>query len=213
MKWSTGVHQVQIAAAACADMAEVSARLDWLRVTELWAVGAILGRPKELEWVTVALSVDLPPDQVPWWSIPQGADGWSDMTRLSKYPLLKWWRSAHAPVWNHRIVRPVLVWSETGGLQQSALDALREGRGASVGLPEPSAEQLTRRLDVEIAISLAALRARNQEYEDRRWGRGKLERIADPLWHATDGYLDQLAAGTARDAGAEHRLRPIDGSA
>src|SRR5450631_4376131 len=56
-------------------------------------------------------------------------------------------------------------------------------------------------------------RSRNQEYEDRRWGRGKLERIADPLWHAADGYLDLLAASTARDAGAEHRLRPIDGSA
>ena len=204
---------MEIAAAACADMAEVSARLSWLRVTELWAVGAILGRPKDLEWVTVALSVDVPPAQVPWWSIPQGADGWSDMTRLSKYPLLKWWRSAHAPVWNHRIVRPLLVWSETGGLRQSALDALREGRGSLVGLPEPTGEQLARRLDEEIAISLAALRTRNQEYEDRRWGRGRLEHIADALWHATDGYLDLLAASSSPDAAAVPSPRPADSPA
>jgi len=197
MKWSTGVHHVEIAARACADMAEMPASLGWLRVTQLWAAGAIVGPPTELEWVTIALSVDLPAPQVPWWSIPAGAEGWADRTRLSKYPLVRWWRSARAPVWNHRIVRPVLVWDQASGVNTGALEALRDGRGAAVGLPEPTVEELAARLEEELAINLPALVARNREYEDRRWGRGGLEPTADGLWHATDGYLDLLAA---RDA-------------
>jgi hypothetical protein len=201
MKWSTGVHHVEIAARACADMAEVAASQGWCRVTHLWATGTIVGPPTELEWVTIALSVDLPARQVPWWSIPPGANGWADRTRLSKYPLLKWWRSAHAPVWNHRIVRPLLVWDQAAGVHGGALEALRDGRGAAVGLPGPTAEQLAARLEEELAIGMAALVARNREYEDRRWGRGRLEPTADALWHATDGYLDLLAARDAVRAG------------
>jgi hypothetical protein len=146
VKWSTAVHHLEIAARACAGMVEGPVPKGWLRVTELWAVGELLGKPTDLEWLTVALSVDLPPDQVPWWSVPDGAQGWTDMTRLSKYPMAKWWRSAQAPVWNHRIVRPLLVWDQDRGLHQTALTALREGRGAAVGLPEPSAEELSARV-------------------------------------------------------------------
>jgi hypothetical protein len=30
--------------------------------------------------------------------------------RLNKNPVHAYWRSAHAPVWNHEVVRPVLLW-------------------------------------------------------------------------------------------------------
>ena len=80
------------------------------------------------------------------------------------------------------------------GVDESALEALREGRGWAAGLPEPGAPELTERLRAEAEISLAALQARTRDYEDRRWGRGRLEALADPLWRAADGYLDVLAA-------------------
>jgi hypothetical protein len=165
-------------------------------VTQLWAVGDILGprHEQELEWVTVAPCVDLPPDDVAWWTEPQGAQHWANATRLSKNPVLAWWRSAHAPVWNHRIVRPALVWDAEEGLRDDVLSALREGRGEEVRTAGPTNDELTARLRDELAVSRKALTATTAEYERRRWSPGKLEPVADALWRASDGYLDVLAA-------------------
>ena len=41
-------------------------------MVQLWAVGEVLGPPQDLEWITVALSVDLPVAEVPWWTVPLG---------------------------------------------------------------------------------------------------------------------------------------------
>ncbi len=194
MKWSTAVQHVEALANACAEKAALASPIIPLRVTRLWAVGDILGPVADLETVTLALSVELPVEDVPWWSVPPAAEAWANSTRMSRNPILAWWRSAHAPVWNHRIVRPLLVWDDVSGVNPSALEALREGRGQAAGLPEPRPDELADRLRAEAAVSLAALRARTQEYDERRWGRGKLESIADPLWRAADGYLDVLAA-------------------
>ena len=208
MGWDTKVRHVEIVARACADSAELP---DWVagpRVRQMWAVGEVLGRPGPVEWVTVALSVDLPAEDVPWWSVPPGAQAWADRTRVSKYPILCWWRSMRVPVWNHRIVRPLLVWDVQRGVIGEALDALREGRGAEAGLAEPSPDELRARLDQELAISLAALQARNSEYEQGRFGHSRLAPLADQLWHATNGYLDLLAARDAQnDAGAPNVQR------
>jgi hypothetical protein len=171
-------------------MAEPPPNLAGLRVTQLWAVGDILGPPQELEWTTVVLSVDLPPAEVPWWSPPPGAQGWAETTRLSKYPLLRWWRSAHGPVWNHRIVRPLLVWDATSGIDDEAMAALRDGRGASCGLPEPSQEEFVTHMREELAISLAELQRRTEEYDSEHV---RLGVRADALAAAARGYLDVLA--------------------
>src|SRR5438477_8865655 len=102
VKWSRAVHHVEALADSCAEMAGRLSSIVSLRVTQLWAVGDVLGPPRELEHVTVALCVDLPAEQVAWWTQPPGAQQWTYATRLSKNPILVWWRSAHAPVWNHR---------------------------------------------------------------------------------------------------------------
>jgi len=191
VKWAIGVQHVQLAAQACAQMADLPPLLAGLRVTQLWAVGDILGPPQELEWTTVVLSVDLPQTEVPWWSLPSGAQVWAETTRLSKYPVLRWWRSAHAPVWNHRIVRPLLVWDETNGIDDAAMAALRDGRGASCGLPEPSEEEFVTRMEAELAISLDELRRRTEEYDSEHI---RLGVRADALAAAARGYLDVLEA-------------------
>lgn len=201
MKWSTAVQHVAALAAACAERA-VAPPIIPLRVTQLWAAGDILGPPRDLDVVTVALCVDLPVADVPWWSIPPAGEAWANSTRLSKNPILPWWRSAHAPVWNHRIVRPLLVWDQRTGVDEGSLTALREGRGLAAGLPEPTAAQLADRLRDELTLSLAALQARTREYDERRWSPGRLESIADPLHRAADGYLDVLdALSTERGTG------------
>jgi hypothetical protein len=194
VKWVRAVHHLESVGQSCAEMAGRPASIFPLRVVGLWAVGDILGPPRDLEVVTVALCVDLPVEDVPWWSEPSGAEHWANATRLAKNPVLPWWRSAHAPVWNHRIRRPVLVWNADEGVRETALAAVADGRGDEVGLAAPSPDEYAARLRDELAVSLAALRGATQWYEDKRWSPGKLEPVADHLWRAADGYLDVLSA-------------------
>lgn len=190
VKWTRAVHHLESLAHSCADMATRPASIFPLRVTQLWAVGDILGPAQDLDLVTVALCVDLSVEEVAWWSEPAGAQHWSNATRLAKSPILPWWRSGHGPVWNHRIDRPALVWDDVAGVREEALAAVREGRGESVRIAAPSAEELRTRLQAELSVSRQALRARTQEYENQRWRPGRLEPSADALWRASNGYLD-----------------------
>ncbi len=199
MKWSRAVHHVEALAQSCAEMASSPASIFPLRVTALWVCGDILGPATDLEHVTVALCLDLPAADVAWWSEPPGSQHWANATRLAQSPVLAWWRSAHAPVWNHRVERPALVWDGEQGLREDTLAALRAGRGEDFRLAAPQPAQLRDRLLAELAVSLAALRATTAGYEQRRWSPGKLIPHADALFRASDGYLDVLAALDAPD--------------
>ncbi len=194
VKWSTAVGLVRRLAEQCADVSQLPSRLHLLRVTELWAVGELLGAPRELELATAAVRVDLPVEDVPWMCRPDGADYWVDMKRASKSPVGIWWRSSHAPVWNHRIVRPVLIWDLTAGIREDALVALRDGRGGSIGMAPPSQEEFVPRMDDELRTSLAELRRRTREYESDHTTRVGVR--GDLLHAAAQGYLDVLAATT-----------------
>jgi hypothetical protein len=194
MRWERAVHHVESLAKACAEMATRPRSIFPLRVTQMWLVSDILGPPRELESVTVALCVDLPVEEVAWWSEPPGAQHWANATRLAQSPVRPWWRSAHAPVWNHRIERPALAWDDAGGVREATIAALRDGRGESARTPAPGPGEWQARLDDELAVSLGSLRACAAAYDDRRWRPGKLEPVADALWRASDGYLDVLDA-------------------
>jgi hypothetical protein len=196
VKWSRAVQHLEALARTCADMA--GNPLFPLRVVQLWAVGDILDAPRDVEWVTVALAVDLPVDEVPWLGQPVGAQHWANATRLTKNPIVPLWRSAHAPIWNHVIDRPALVWDATDGVAEDTITALRDGRGDSVRAPAPTKEELRSRLADELGVSLRSLRNCHHDYDERRWKPGKLEPVADALWRAGDGYLDVLDA-TGRD--------------
>jgi hypothetical protein len=102
------------------------------------------------------------------------------------------WRSKDAPVWNHRIERPALIWSAADGINEEALVAVGDGTGELVRQAAPSAEELRKRVEDELGVSLRALRQANQEYTDRRWSPGKLTPYSDALWRTTTGYLDLL---------------------
>ena len=192
MKWERAVHHVAALAQSCAEWS--GREFGDFRVTQLWAAGDILGPKRELEHITMVLAVDLPPEEVPWWTEPPGAQYWSNSTRLTKNPILPWWRSAHATIWNHRVVRPALVWDAGGGERPEVLAALAAGQGETVRSAAPTDAEYTARLHDELTISLGALREATAEYERRRWAPGKLDRYADRLFQTSDGYLDVLAA-------------------
>ena len=193
MKWERAVHHLDALARACASRASMPVAIMPLRVTQLWAVADVLGAPRDLDHVTVALCVDLPAEEVGWWTEPPGSQHWANATRLNKNPVLAWWRSARAPVWNHRIDRPALVWDETG-VREDVLAALRDGRGETVRSPAPTADEFSARMRDELAVSRRTLSAATAAYEQRRWSPGRLEPVADALWRASDGYLDVLGA-------------------
>jgi hypothetical protein len=194
VKWTRAVKHLEALAQTCAEMATGPHAIFSLRVVQLWAIGDILGAVRDVETVTVALAVVLPVHDVPWMSEPPGSQHWASATHLTKNPIIALWRSAYAPVWNHHIDRPALLWDSASGVAEETLAALKQGRGDRVRLPAPTPEDLRARLDEELIVSLRALRGQTRAYDDRRWRPGKLEPVADALWRASDGYLDVLDA-------------------
>jgi len=189
VKWARAVHHLETLAQTCTDLGSRPA-FAALRVEQLWVAREILDEPHDLELVTVALVVDLPVEEVPWLGEPPGAQHWANGARLAKNPVAGRWRSAGAPVWNHWLERPALLWDSADGLVPETLAAIAAGRGDTVRLPAPEPEVLRRRLQDELAVSDAALRSFTRTYERRRWAPGALEPHADALWRASAGYLD-----------------------
>lgn len=198
MKWSRAVHHLEDLAHSCADMASRPATIFPLRVTSLWVFGEVLDSRDDLDWLRVVLAVDLPVEDVPWWCPPVGAEHWSHATRLSKNPVAAMWRSTRAPLWNHHIHRPLLIWDESGtpGESTRVLTALRDGTAEELRLTEPTPGERASRLEAELAVSLKAVKAATATYDQRRFSPGKLQPVADALWQATAGYLDVLTAPT-----------------
>lgn len=194
MKWSRAVHHLEELAHACADMAGRPVAIFPLRVTQLWAYGEVLASQDDLDSLQVALVVDLPIDEVAWFCHPIGAGHWDSATRLSKNPVMVRWRSTRAPVWNHHIRRPLLIWDESAGIAFHTLAALREGTAESLRLPEPTAHDMQARLMAELSTSHRALESATARYEQRRFSPGKVEPVADALWRASAGYLDLLGS-------------------
>jgi hypothetical protein len=189
MRWKRGVaHLMELAQQA----AELPSSFSPFRVVELWAVGELLGAPRDLEVIEVAVVVDLP--EVPWLTEPVGAQHWANATRASRNPIVLFWRSAAAPVWNHHIERPVLVWSAAEGIVEPARVALAAGTAELLRPPAPTGPELDERLAGELSVSLAALRRCSEVYGERRWAPSKLTPLSDALWRAGAGYLELLDA-------------------
>jgi hypothetical protein len=192
MKWERAVHHLATLARACAET--LNQPMFSLRVTQLWAVGDILGHPHDIDAVTVALAINRPAEEVAWLTEPSGTQHWVNAVRLNKNPFIVFWRSDEAAIWNHDIVRPALVWNSVEGEQPDVLAAIRNGDAERVRIAGPTEDELAARLADELAVSRSALQAATDAYEKRRWSPGKLEPTADALWRASLGYLDVLQA-------------------
>ena len=195
MKRGRALSSLESLARACEDVAGRPASIFPLRVVQLWVAGPLLeGAAAEVDDPPVALCADVEPAEVAWRCAPRGAQHWASATRLPQLPVQPHWRSVHAPVWNHVLHRPALVWAAGDGMAADVLRALREGRGEDVRLPEPGPGALRERLEAELDVSLRALRTTTAGYRARRWAPGKLEPAADAQHAAATGYLDLLDA-------------------
>jgi hypothetical protein len=204
MKWTRALHHLEQLAAACADLSTRPATIFPLRVTSLWTFGEVLDSRDDLSILPVVLAVDRPVEDVPWMCPPVGAEHWSNATRVSTSPVVAMWRSTRAPLWNHHIRRPLLIWDESAppqgtlgddaGVAVDGLSALRNGTAEALRLPETSPGELSARLEAELAVSLHALESATTAYEQRRFGAGKQEPTADALWRAGTGCLDVIQA-------------------
>lgn len=192
MRWSRAVHHLEELADDCARMAEMPTDIFPLHVTALWAYGNVLTSRDDLDWVSVVLAVDVPVDDVPWFCPPLGSEHWFQATGLSKKPVVAMWRSTRAPLWNHSIRGPLLIWDESARMETDALAALRDGTADALRLPEPRPAELAARLEAELAVSVRAMEFATAAYDERRFRPGKIRPVADALWNASAGYLDVL---------------------
>ncbi|HEX3784614.1 MAG TPA: hypothetical protein VHX38_33555 [Pseudonocardiaceae bacterium] len=203
MKWSRAVHHLEALAETCTDMLTRSSDIYRIQVRQLWTFGEMVGPATDVEWVPVALAIDLPAEEVPWLGEPVGTQHWANATRLNKNPFTPRWRSLRAPIWNHDIDRPVLFWDAENGIAEEAIAALRDGDGERVREAGPTEAQRRERVAAELAICLASVRACTATYTDKRWAPGKLTPLSDAMWLANVGYLDLLdAAGATEESSA-----------
>lgn len=94
---------------------------------EAYVFGEVLDGDDPVEFVKVAMVLNLLPEEVPWESHPLGTEWLVHTLRLDKGGFGYWWRSRHEPVWNHYICEPVRIWS-VDGPDEEVLQALSERR-------------------------------------------------------------------------------------
>jgi len=162
----------------------------------VYAYGPVVDQAgRDMEVVRLVLVLDLPAEELPWGVEPPECTALAALLRLDKAPVLWRWRPGQWPVWNHEIRRPMPIWTREG-VQGAALDALSSGRAEPFRLPEPAESEQLAQAEVELAVSLAHLRAVRERYwEDREWRRahrGGGRYPEEYLWQAVDGYLDMV---------------------
>lgn len=192
MRYRRAVAKLRLLADACQSTTRLALEEPFLR--EGYVFGEVLDGTDPVERLQVALTLDLPPEAVPWCSRPPGTPWLVESLRLDKGGFAYWWRSRNEPVWNHVIREPVRFWS-LDGADEAVFDALRDHRFADLPRLTASPMQLRQRVEAELDLALAQLRVVHQKYWDRDWRgehRGGGRYPEDHLWEAADGYLDLL---------------------
>ncbi|HET9656852.1 MAG TPA: hypothetical protein VFP72_15975 [Kineosporiaceae bacterium] len=176
------------------------------------------GEEPSIDVIEIVLVVEAGPDELTWSYRPPTYTGLPYVLDLEKAPVDWYFRAAGQPVGNHRIVRPLPIWSREGGVHEEALTALAEGRTDVLDrLREPAARPavLQRQLAEELAAARAQLQRVRDAYWQRRWRQSHHAAGTAPenyLWDAVNGYLDLLtsAEGDGGPAGREARWQAPD---
>ena len=196
MSYKGGVEKLRFLAESC-----VRVMTFWFDtepfLVAVYAFGEVVDGADPLDADQVAVAINLPPEEVPWESSPEGTDWLANELRLSKGGFMYFWRSYLDPIWNHYIRGPVQIWSVDGGPDAQALAALEARDFGSLNrlVPEPADERLQLREDLDAA--LAHLREVRDKYWDHGWRRehrGYGRYPENEMWDAVEGYLDLLDA-------------------
>ena len=125
MRYRRAVEKIRILAEACRDFKRFPSEEPFL--LEAYVFGDVLRGVDPLDFVEVALVLNLPPQEVIWETTPRGTEWLADYLRLSKGGFAYFWRSHLDPVSNHHIRGPVRFWS-LAGPDEDVLLALSERR-------------------------------------------------------------------------------------
>ncbi len=179
---------------------DVAAELDrarqWSEVSVIagYVYGALVDGDDELEYVSIALVVDEPGDDVPWLSRPAHLEALAKFIRLDKLPIVWRWRPAEWPVWNHQIPRAACFWTRDNGRDEHVIEALRARSIDDVRFTEPTdADSLRKQVEAERATARRHLASVTNSFGDRDWRRdhkGDGAYPEDTLWAAAAGFVE-----------------------
>jgi hypothetical protein len=196
MRYKRAIEKLRILAEACERV-----KIFWSDtepfLKAVYAFGEVLDGADPLDAVQVAVAINLPPEEVPWESNPEGTDWLANELRLSKGGFMYFWRSYLDPIWNHYIRGPVQIWSVDGGPDEQALAALDARDFGSLNrlVPEPADERLQLREDLDAALAhLRGVRDKYWDHDWRRAHRGYGRYPENELWDAVEGFLDLVDA-------------------
>lgn len=196
MQRKTGIRHLRTTAELCEQTAR---RDDGQRhlLVAAHAFGPVLEPVDELDVVQVALVLDLPAADLSWGARPPSCQWLQYVLDLDRRPVWAVWRPATWPVWNHRIRRPLRLWSHAGGIETEALDALVKGTADSHRSAEPSGDERAEQYRVELDACRDHLRTVRDRFWEREWRRdhkGGGDYPEHHLWNAANGYLEMADA-------------------
>lgn len=198
MRYARAVQKVRELAAACESVKDWPPEEPFL--VEAYVFGELLEGSDPLEYVEIAIVVNLPAVEVPWETHPHGTQWLADQLRLSKGGFAYWWRSNRIPIWNHHIREPARFWSHDGP-DEAVLRALAERRFEEIPRLTPERQAEHDRQAEDLAAALNHLRTVHSSYWDREWRRehrGSGRYPENHLWEAVQGYLDLLDVAAPR---------------
>jgi len=182
-------HLVEMAEVATEQLRLSGTAIGW-PLTEMWVAGALLGSSDEVDHGTVVLTIDLPPDELPWLAAHPTAEWVGEQLRLGKRPMLWSYRPAAWPAWTYRDQRVARFWSASNGIESGLIDELRSG--VVSGLFEPDRAELVEQVGVELEVSKTQLRSILAQYWDHDWRRNNRSHTSpeDQLWRAATAVTE-----------------------
>jgi hypothetical protein len=192
MRYARAIEKLRMLAETCTATAAIPGDY-YFPLSEVYVFDELLTGPDSLDWIRIALVVDLPASEVTWGRQPDDANAVVYPLRLDKGGFSYFWRSHEQQVANHFIREPVRIWSKEDGIDDEALEALKETRFGDI--PRPAFDKAL--LADELAATLKHLRGVSEQYWDSKWRRansGYGRYPENTLWDAVLGYLDLLEA-------------------
>ena len=190
VKYSTAVRRL----GSVAESLSTAASFGEMLVTDAYVFGDLLNGPESLDVVSVAFVVDLPVSEVPWCARPVRVEALAESLRLNKVPVARWWRPADWPVWNHKVVRPVRIWSRPDGVDEDVLSLVAQQRFDELSYAAPSSrDQFLEQLRIEQRVARQHLNDVLVRYHERDWQRDHRSLgmyPEDHLWWAAEAFRE-----------------------
>lgn len=173
MRYATAIGHLRLVAEACAEAAARPAFGDAPHpyVVAAYAFGDILDVPEEPDGTDVVFVVDEGVDTLPWGSEPPALRAFISLSRIDRHPIRWFVMPRGVPIGDQRVVGPVRLWDANAGIDEVALEALRQRRPEDVKLPAPDAQESRAARKRQLAATRATLDDAIERFWDADWRR------------------------------------------